>query len=683
MDGLDEFEKALAAEKAQREEERRHGKHRHSHHRHGDREDHGGGERVRGGKERDRDRSRDRHRHRHRHTDRDTQGRHRHPSHDDGHRHKRRRHFGDDGHGDYKHAKTMDPRLDLPCRDDEKQPSEDAVESKPSAPLVRDAWMTSPSGIDVDYVQRPSRRPKTPPAEPQRVVHRRKLNARLHAPQPAATGRPTVDYAFADEGSSWRMTKLRAVYRSAEDSDRPVDDVAVERYGSLEAFDEAREERQELDRRAVYGRGYRQRDGPTGELYRERGRAAEEPAAPEQGTLVPEDPTPSLDPTALNRLRAQMKAKLRRAPDAARLEAQYDAAAAAHAPPPPVVVGAMDSRQLAGARGEVQAVDSRRGRARGAVEERADMSVADMVREERRTRGQPGGEAARLAERIARDGAFVDSLDYLDANAERLARRIHKSDAALKQAAVAGLERAARALDACPLCPHEDAGRPPVTPVVALATRVFLTLAPRPEVTPGGAVVAPLAHRASLLDCDDDEWEELRNFMKSLTRTFHAQGRDVVFYEDAAAAPRRHAALVAAPVPYDQGALAPAFFREALLAAAGDWAQHRPLIDTAARAARDGLARGAAFRRCLPRELPYFHVWFSLDGGLGHVVEDPARWPRADGFARAVVASMAGTEPHVARRPAWWARGEGEKARVDEFRKGWRAHDWTRLLADG
>ena len=34
------------------------------------------------------------------------------------------------------------------------------------------------------------------------------------------------------------------------------------------------------------------------------------------------------------------------------------------------------------------------------------MSIEDMVREERRTRGQPGGAGERMAERIARDARF-------------------------------------------------------------------------------------------------------------------------------------------------------------------------------------------------------------------------------------------------------------------------------------
>lgn len=50
-------------------------------------------------------------------------------------------------------------------------------------------------------------------------------------------------------GSQWRMMKLRRVYETAEEEGRPVEEVALDRFGSLEEFEEAREERRILDER--------------------------------------------------------------------------------------------------------------------------------------------------------------------------------------------------------------------------------------------------------------------------------------------------------------------------------------------------------------------------------------------------------------------------------------------------
>lgn len=66
-------------------------------------------------------------------------------------------------------------------------------------------------------------------------------------------------------GSPWRMMRLRKVYETAEEDNRPLEEVAVERFGSLGLFEEAKEERRILDERA----------GKKAERERERGRKGE------------------------------------------------------------------------------------------------------------------------------------------------------------------------------------------------------------------------------------------------------------------------------------------------------------------------------------------------------------------------------------------------------------------------
>lgn len=167
--------------------------------------------------------------------------------------------------------------------------------------------------------------------------------------------------------------------------------------------------------------------------------------------------------------------------------------------------------------------------------------------------------------------------------------------------------------------------------------------------------------------------------MKCLTRMYHDQGRDVVFYENAATPHRkRHASLNAVPIPYSLGETAPAFFREAILAADEEWTQHKKLIDTLKRS-KEGLGK-LAFRRTLAKEMPYFHVWFELDGGLGHVVEDADRWPKGDLFAREVLGGMLDAGPEVVKRQGRWHRND---RRVEGFRTRWKKFDWTRVLTEG
>jgi diadenosine tetraphosphate (Ap4A) HIT family hydrolase len=268
----------------------------------------------------------------------------------------------------------------------------------------------------------------------------------------------------------------------------------------------------------------------------------------------------------------------------------------------------------------------------------------------------------------------------MDDQASKLAKRVHRSEIDIKSATINDFRKMNRILDNCQLCHHEDTNTPPVAPVVSLATRVYLTLPTEPEISEGGASIVPIQHRTNLLECDDDEWEEIRNFMKSLTRMYHEQGRDVIFYENAAQPQRkRHASMEVIPLPYSLGETSPAFFKEAILSAESEWSQHRKLIDTLAKS-KQGLGRNA-FRRTLVKEMPYFHVWFELDGGLGHIVEDEHRWPRGDLFAREVIGGMLDVAPDVIKRQGRWNRG-GDP-RVDEFKKRWRKFDWTRILVEG
>ncbi|KAL4808283.1 CwfJ C-terminus 1-domain-containing protein-like protein [Aspergillus unguis] len=704
---LEDFEKSLAEDREReiRREKSSSDKHRHRHHdRERDRDrDH----------RRDRDRSREhRHRHRsHRHRSRSKERDSDRSRREDSHRHKRSRRSSD--HGDDQDHKR---RHRESREEDQSAPAAEITQEEPTK-LKRDAWMEAPSALDIDYVQRREKtrleeepKPRMLQADFELKIHNRELNSHLRdlkdgkaldeiESEPAEH---EVNYTFGDAGSGWRMTKLRGVYREAKESGRSEEDVAIERFGDLRSFDDAREEEAELDRRETYGEGYVGKEKPTGELFRERKQEEnvhrdphehlrnpdKELSARGQGepmeTEAPAQTTQHLDLTALNKLKAQMmRAKLKGAPNAAELEEQYNAAAAGMAnrkEPDVMVLGVMDNRMLAGKRNEVKAVETKRGLERGKVEGNEDMTIEDMVQEERRSRGQFGGEGRRLAERIAKDGKFEDDLEYMDDNASKLARRVHRSEIDLKSTTINELQKMNRILDNCPLCHHEDTNTPPIAPIVSLATRVYLSLPTEPEISTGSATIVPIQHRTNLLECDDDEWEEIRNFMKSLTRMYHDQGRDVIFYENAAQPHRkRHASMEAVPLPYSLGETSPAFFKEAILSADEEWTQHRKLIDTLAKS-KQGLGR-SAFRRSLAKEMPYFHVWFQLDGGLGHVVEDSNRWPKGDLFAREVIGGMLDVGPEIIKRQGRWTRG-GDR-RVSGFQSRWRKFDWTRVLVEG
>ena len=740
--GLSDFERELAEDKSTRDSnhnprdeggERKHG-HRHHHrsHRHRDRDE-------------DEERRRRHKRHRDRQDDgKDEEGRR--------HRRKRRRSSREEATtttNDIPAAEVKVFDSDIDDNEDEwvekeaatAPPQEDIQDQRDTnlrdEKVQRDAWMQEPSALDIDYVA--SRKPKAPPsqfvgakANHEFKVHAGEVGSHLRdlerdledSDQEAEKesgvvevkdepAQHEVNYTFGDAGSAWRMQKLRNVYRLAEEAGKGADAVAMEKYGDLRLFDDAREEEREMDRRKMYGKEYVGLEKPSGEFFQERKmkagihRAASNGAGKEgdrdlpQGLVMSEnqitDPpktTAALDPTALNKLKAQlMKAKLRNAPNLAKLEEEYrlteEASLANSQQPDVVVLNTMENRHLASGReGEVTHLSGKRARHRGLVTEADDMTIEDMVRQERRNaRGAGAGSGRELAERIAKDGKFVDDLDYMDDNAEKLSKKVVKTDSQLRNTAIDDFSRMKRVLDSCPLCHHEDAATPqdqmPVAPVVSLATRTYLTLPTEPEIVKngGGAVIVPIQHRLNLLECDEDEWEEMRNFMKSLTRFYDSQDKGVLFYENAAHFTSRkgHAAMYAVPLPRHLVDTAPAYFKEAILSADEQWSQHKPIIDTLALSRKPGGFGKAAFRKSMVSNLPYFHVWFSLDGGMGHVIEDERRWPKGDLFAREVIGGMVDAGPERVKRQGRWERGD---RRVEGFRKAWGKWDWTRALVD-
>lgn len=387
------------------------------------------------------------HHHRNHHTDGEEQ-----------HRSKRSRQLGDAYRDEEEGSKLLvheekKGRIDgygVQLQEEDEWNDKTAYESKlaqsPSG-LKRDSWMEAPSGENVEYTQKGVSKSARDvfisgslKADFQLKIHENELNKHhlegLAEETDTATN-PTVaditqsghhdevDYTFGDEGAQWRMTKLKAVYRQAEDAGRPVEDIAIERYGSLKAFDDAREEQIELDRRETYGDGYVVKKTPSGELSQERLREEEREGRTKDRNVEPpieggkqrnkhahnsHDP-PQVDHTTLNRLKAQLlKARLRGTPDVPTLEAEYTQAKDSFSNqlvPDMVVLGAMENRMLTGGRqGEVITINTKRGRERGLVRDKEDMSIEDMVKEERRTRNQAGGDGKRFAERIAKDGKF-------------------------------------------------------------------------------------------------------------------------------------------------------------------------------------------------------------------------------------------------------------------------------------
>ncbi len=133
-----------------------------------------------------------------------------------------------------------------------------------------------------------------------------------------------------------------------------------------------------------------------------------------------------------------------------------------------------------------------------------------MVRQERFGGGAADQKNldAEMAARIATDARFDNNLEYMDDNAERLARRKLKTDAMKRQFAINDYRRTKKALDECPFCFQED--RNPETAIVALGKRTYMCCTLTEELVPGHCLIVPIQHNLSTLQMDDDDWDEVR-----------------------------------------------------------------------------------------------------------------------------------------------------------------------------
>ncbi|KAK4046461.1 Pre-mRNA-splicing factor cwf19 [Microbotryomycetes sp. JL201] len=660
--------------------------------------------------------------------------------------------------------------------------------------------------------------------------------------------------APGSSGSAWRMSKLRRTYEMAQEEGRPVEDVALERYGSLDLFRQAQDERRILDERQDNKRPRRQ-DGlgpstpaqdtgrrfmftdagtgggggvpgsadssrpasrgsfrrpgeqqPPPSLHRSISNASSSnggggttstaaggtpstnqhsrpqtpipsvftppPVAPKRTqsglstsmVLVP-DPTssstsnskPPLTQSELNKLQAKvLKAKLMGLDNATELEQEYERERKRRDEAGPEVLeanvdgdgghvrvlptldgrgrlydvgtgkddsSAAEDKTQSGRRKKKEPFFESRDRKTGEVlRHNADddqISLSELVRQEKFSAGASDQKNMdyEMANRIATDARFDNDLDYIDENAERLARRKMKSDVMKKAFAIQDYAKTKKALDNCNMCTGDE-GQPPRSAVVAMGTRAYLGLLENEELVPGHCRIVPIQHHFTSLDADDDTWDEIKNFMKTLMQMNASEhDKGVIFFESCINLKhQRHTSIECIPVPFDLFDELPSYFKASLLTnrrglcaltdmmlpdtasqeaidtSEQEWSQHKKRID---------FRSDRPFRRSMVPNLPYFMVQFDYKGekGFGHVIEgvDDAPEHDHDGqelrgelgeqgsgqfpkwFAQEIVGNLMDLEPRKWRKPKR-VDFRHNKERVDKFRKVYNKYDWTTMI---
>ncbi|CAG8468639.1 32568_t:CDS:2 [Racocetra persica] len=379
--------------------------------------------------------------------------------------------------------------------------------------------------------------------------------------------------------------------------------------------------------------------------------------------------TPKLSSDELNKLQAKaLRAKIMNLPNASELEKQYENARLAvensssgvESETRVEVLPLLDSRgrpyDLSGSASKFShhAGSSRHKKEKVETHDATgqriryfgnddELTLSDLVRQERL--GSDKSMDSQIAGRIVGDSKFE--------NADNIAKISQKSAEQKRHFAIEDFKKSKQALDNCIYC-HNDA--PPKVAVVSMGYRVYLALPTVVEVAKGHCLIVPVQHCSSTLECDDDAWDEIR------------EDQGVIFMETVVNLKyQNHTVIECIPMPWDLAQDAPAYFKEGIMESGGEWSQNKKLVDTSK----------TGFRRSMVKELPYFHVWFGLDKGFGHVIEKEKSFPRW--FGKEIVAGVCDLPPDVWRRPKK-QNPRDNSTRVSEFMKKWKKWDWTTVL---
>ncbi|CAG8455270.1 3120_t:CDS:2 [Funneliformis caledonium] len=401
-------------------------------------------------------------------------------------------------------------------------------------------------------------------------------------------------------------------------------------------------------------------------------------------------PKPTLSVSELNKLQAKsIRARLMNMPNADDLEKQYEEAKKkAEAGPEDSdsrveVLSMLDSKgrlyDLQGQKSESpqHAGSSRRKKEKIDTHDASgdriryfkdddDLTLKDLIRQEKF--GNRDTMDSQIAGRIMKDSMFQDDLEYMDEKADSIAKVQTRTSDQKKEFAIRDFQKSKQVLDNCIYC-LKDNSKPQVA-MVSLGYRAYLALPNVVEMTQGHCLIVPVQHVTSTLECDDDVWDEIRNFMKCLIQMFADEGRGIIFMETVINMKwNNHTVIECVPMPWDLAQDAPAYFKEGILESSGEWSQNRKLIDTSK----------ATFRRSMVKELPYFHVWFGLDKGYGHVIEKEKSFPFW--FGKEILAGICDLPPNLWRKPKK-LHPRDNPDRIQEFMKKWKTWDWTKMLQE-
>lgn len=198
-------------------------------------------------------------------------------------------------------------------------------------------------------------------------------------------------------------------------------------------------------------------------------------------------------------------------------------------------------------------------------------------------------------------------------------------------------QREHKQLESCNLCLDKCSKES----IVHIGKTLYVKVPHLKSMTKFQCQIVPVDHIIASVNGDEDFWDELKNTKSSLVNSFASKKLDTIFLESAQNLGKRHHIVIdCIPVPMDEGALLPAYFKKEIMDCDVEWAQNKKLIDT----------RKKSLKRSIPQGLPFFSVEFGTDGGFAHVIEDERLFKRY--FGLQIVGGVLDCDVNLWRNPA-------------------------------
>ena len=397
--------------------------------------------------------------------------------------------------------------------------------------MKRDDWMTLEQDI---YKSKPREMKQN---EKQKLLVEAQRQERESQKQVKIVDNKTFE--FGDKGSKWRMMKLSKVEEISREEGRSLEDVAMERYGSLEDYNEALKEQEYLKRTSANHNGFNKNSESKPTIVKEKeffgDRKFKQPVNVERNRkelpskikdepivqstpryTLKEEREPILTRDELNLLQAQiLKAKFKNSKNLQDLQQEYE-----------FQLSRFEKNEQFNRKQPLKQPQQRLEPL--AKKEDSEKTLQELLKEEKTSKTSMND---LFAKNIANDKSFENDDDYMDNQSTNLAsKKQYEERDYKKQRREYNLQQKLKNdLGACEYCIQE--GMLSKLSIISQGTRVYLALPKTISMVNLHCLIIPKSHEVSTLDLDDDDWTEIRNFQKCITRMYDSVGMLPIFIE--------------------------------------------------------------------------------------------------------------------------------------------------------